>query len=124
MFLFLAKAGKIALFLLPWAMRERFRRKLYGAAGSWDYLHIRNGVLKQIFLRGIREDLSDCARRIAVPAFLIWGDRDFITPLSDGKRLNELISGSKLEIIAGAGHLVHQERPQEVASLVQKFICQ
>src|SRR3989338_3135342 len=75
-FLFAAKAGKAALFFLPQRIQDRFRRRLYGAAGSGDYMNIHSGVLKKTFLKAIREDLSDCAREIHVPTLLICCDRD------------------------------------------------
>lgn len=121
LFLIAAKLGKIALFFFPHALQERLRKKLFGAAGSSDYLNVNSGVLKETFLKAIREDLSDAARSIRAPTLFIWGERDIVTPLSDGKRLHGLISGSKLEIIKGVGHFVHQEKPQAVAEAILRF---
>ncbi len=118
----LAKVGKMLTVLFPASFRSSLRHRLYQATGSSDYLNA--GVLKETSLKVIREDLSGCARGVEVPTLLIWGENDTATPLSDGKRLAELISGSRLEILEGAGHFVHQERSREVMELIKKFVSQ
>ncbi|MSU55711.1 MAG: alpha/beta hydrolase [Candidatus Taylorbacteria bacterium] len=122
LFLVAAKIGKIALGFLPSGIRERFRRKLYRMAGSTDYLDVSSPMMKETFLRSTREDLTDFARNIRVPSLLIWGQNDLVTPLSDGKRLQSLILGSKLEVIRDARHFVHEEKPEIVASLIREFL--
>lgn len=122
LFNIVAKIGKIILFPFSNDLKEKLRLKLYKKAGSEDYVNA--GTLRETFLRVTAEDLSAPAREIHIPTLLIWGDNDVATPLSDGKRLHELISGSKLEIIAGAGHFVHQERPEAVAKLIKEFASQ
>lgn len=120
LFKVLAKAGKAAFVPFPVDVQERLRRKLYEYTGADDFL--RAGVLKETFLRVIGEDLSRSARDVHVPTLLIWGEDDIATPLSEGKRLNALISDSELEIVKDAGHFVHQERPSEVAQAIKKFV--
>lgn len=48
---------------------------------------------------------------IKVPTSLIWGDRDQVTPLAQGQRLNRLISGSRLSVLVDVGHIPHIESP-------------
>src|SRR3989344_748449 len=116
----LAKVGKILMYIPPlFFWRRQLRKKLYEKLGS-DYLAA--GALSQIYLNTIREDLSDEARKISVPSLLIWGSEDSQVPLADGKRFNELIKGSKLEVLPGVGHSPHRDRPQEVAQLMAKFL--
>lgn len=114
-----AKVGKAALSVFPYAVRERFRSKLYKKIGS-DYKEA--GKLRKTFLMATHEDLSEAARKINAPTLLIWGTTDSATPLLDGKRYAELISGSRLEVIEGAGHFVHQEQPEAVAELIRSFV--
>jgi pimeloyl-ACP methyl ester carboxylesterase len=47
--------------------------------------------------------------KIRIPTAMIWGYRDSVTPWEQGKRLQELIPGSTLEMIADAGHIPHIE---------------
>jgi pimeloyl-ACP methyl ester carboxylesterase len=46
---------------------------------------------------------------------LIWGAEDNIIPLAAAKEYAEQ-TGTKLQVIEGAGHLPHQERAEEVAA--------
>lgn len=54
-------------------------------------------------------------------ALIITGDRDNVTPLHTEKRLQEAL-GARLHIIKGVGHLLHYERPIEVAEAVDGFL--
>ena len=42
--------------------------------------------------------------------------------LSDGQKIHSAIHSSRLEVIDGASHFVHQEKPQEVARLIRECI--
>lgn len=116
----LAKIGAIITFIPPLIFwRKKLRGAAYRALGS-DYPEA--GELKEIYLKIIKEDLASSAKKITAPALLIWGADDRATPLQDGQRLSQLIYGAKIEIINGAGHFVCQEKPQEVAQLIEKFL--
>lgn len=122
LFNIIAKIGKITLYPFSSDIKERLRLKLYKKAGSEDYMNA--GTLRETFLRVAGEDLSFPAREIHVPTLLIWGEKDMATPLSDGKWLERLISGSRLKVLEGAGHFVHREKAGAVASLIKTFITQ
>lgn len=98
--------------------REKLRRKMYRSIGS-DYLD--TGALRGTFLKIISEDLSACAKKISMPTLLIWGENDSETPLSDAKRLSQMIRGSALKILHGAGHFVQRDSYGEVAKLIRDF---
>lgn len=115
-----AKVGKLITLVPPFSLyRQTIRKKLYGAIGS-DYFAA--GSMGPTFIKVVTEDLLEYAKKIRIPALLIWGSDDRSTPLLDGKKINEAIIGSALEVITGATHFVHQERPQEVAALIQSFL--
>jgi len=115
-----AKIGKIVLYIPPFIFwRTKLRRKFYARIGS-DYLDA--GMLRETFLAIIKEDLSRSASKITLPSLLIWGREDTSTPLEEGRRMNDLIKGSILEIVEGAGHFVHQEKSEEVARLINHFV--
>ena len=115
----IAKTGKAFATLAPRSLYAAMRRRLYRRAGS-DYLEA--GALSQTFLNTISEDLTESARKINIPAFLIWGEHDTTTPLEDGKRLASEISGSRFEVLPGAGHAPHLEQPEKVAQLISEFV--
>lgn len=119
-FKILAKIGKVLSLIPPLVFwRGKLRQKLYEQTES-DYL--KTGALKETFLKIIAEDLETAAGLIKTPALLIWGRCDQETPLADGEHLSKLIHGSKLKIIADAGHFVHQEKPKEAAQLIKNFL--
>ncbi len=116
----IAKIGKALMHIPPFFLwRKYMRKKLYEKLGS-DYLAA--GALSQIYLNTIKEDLTECARKISVPTLLVWGSEDNMTPLKDGKLFAELIKDSKLEVLPGVGHSPHRDRPEEVARLIRNFL--
>jgi 2-hydroxy-6-oxonona-2,4-dienedioate hydrolase len=58
-------------------------------------------------------DLTEQANSLKVPTVIFWGENDRITPLWQGQKLNQAISGSKLIILKNEGHdwvLKHPEK--------------
>ena len=71
------------------------------------------GMMAQWDLRPLGRDLA----RLATPLALIVGANDRAVPPADARRVRGLIPAltpSTLDVLAGAGHLVHEERPAEV----------
>jgi poly(3-hydroxyalkanoate) depolymerase len=60
--------------------------------------------------------------RLTQPTLVISGDDDPIVPLVNGRILRKVIPRSRLEVIAGGGHLFLLERPAEVAALTADFL--
>jgi len=117
----IAKTGKVVT-MLP-GLRKfqgKLRRALYKSAGSTDYLNA--GVMKQIFLNTINEDLRADAAKIAIPTLLVWGANDDQTPVADGELLAEAIPGSHLQVVAGAGHYVQLDAPEKVQQFIDEFV--
>ena len=72
-----------------------------------------------------REKLTDAELgSISVPTVIIWGSEDGIIPVEYAHQLHSLIHNSHLEIIRGAGHTPHTSNPEEVASIISRFILQ
>lgn len=113
-----AKAAKLPLMLLPASQRKSLRRKFYAAAGS-DLLLLPH--MEQTFKKIVSQDVQASAMKVSIPTLLIYGSRDKATPIRQGHILNRLIRGSRLEVI-GAGHFVHQDEPQTVATLIRNFL--
>ena len=69
--------------------------------------------------------LADQRERVAeikVPTLIICGDHDRPTPPALSEELHRMIPGSRLEIIANAGHLTNIEQPEAFNRLVQDFV--
>jgi 3-oxoadipate enol-lactonase len=65
---------------------------------------------------------SDRAAAIRVPALIIVGDEDAITPPALSERLQALIPGSRLAVIAGASHLANLDKPAEFNRAIDDFL--
>ncbi|MCV9938437.1 alpha/beta hydrolase [Boseaceae bacterium BT-24-1] len=61
---------------------------------------------------------------IGVPTLVVVGDEDIITPPSESRALAEGIPGSRLEIIAAAGHFPMLEQPGAFNRLLEEFLSQ
>jgi pimeloyl-ACP methyl ester carboxylesterase len=61
-----------------------------------------------------RFDLRDRLGEVSVPALVICGEEDRLTPLSLSESLAKGTPGGRLLRVPGAGHLVMMEKPEEV----------
>ena len=68
-------------------------------------------------------DQRSRAERIDVPALVIVGDQDLVTPIELSSELVDLIPAARMQVIAGAGHLTNLEKPAEFNSIVDGFIA-
>jgi pimeloyl-ACP methyl ester carboxylesterase len=66
-------------------------------------------------------DLTEEIDKINVPALVICGAEDKMTPPDFSLQLAAGISGAKLEIVEGAGHMVMLERPAEFNASLDQF---
>ncbi len=117
------KAAKL-VFRLPglshW--REQVLDWFRGRSGSSDYREA-SGVMRQTFVRVVNEDLGPLLPRISAPTLLIWGDRDTATPLSDGKKMEQLIPDAGLVVFAGAGHFSYLEQLPRFLRVLDSFLA-
>ncbi|GIN62024.1 putative hydrolase YugF [Robertmurraya siralis] len=60
--------------------------------------------------------------QINTPCLLIWGEQDKVVPLQIGKRLHHDLKHSNLIVFEETGHLVPEERPEEVFLHIRNFI--
>ena len=66
-------------------------------------------------------DLTQETDEIDVPALIICGAKDKMTPLDFSRQLAASISSATMEIVEGAGHMVMLERPAEFNMSLDKF---
>lgn len=60
---------------------------------------------------------------IVVPALVVVGDADRLTPVKYARYLADHIPQAELVVLEGAGHMVALERPSEVAEAVESFVA-
>ncbi len=78
--------------------------------------------LSESFTTSVTHNVRESAASISIPALLIVGERDDITPLDKQKELLELFPNARLEVIKKVGHLTHYETPDQVAAAIKNFI--
>ncbi len=61
-------------------------------------------------------------QRVNVPTLIVWGAEDKIIPSDAGRRIQEAIPGSRLEVIPDCGHLPHIEKSDEFLRLLSHMI--
>ncbi len=67
-------------------------------------------------------DFRDEVKRFNVPALIVCGEGDFITPKQSSEYLHNAIKNSTLAIIKGAGHAPFLTKPQEFNLILEKWI--
>jgi pimeloyl-ACP methyl ester carboxylesterase len=71
---------------------------------------------------GIVEDVSADLHRIDVPVLVLAGEHDRVEPVGVLRdHVVAAIPGARLEVIAGSGHLIPLERPQELGDRIAEF---
>ncbi len=60
----------------------------------------------------------EMAANVRVPTLIVWGVEDKNKLPDEGQQLQALIPGSRLALIAAAGHYVHEEKPAESAAAI------
>jgi pimeloyl-ACP methyl ester carboxylesterase len=68
-----------------------------------------------------RPDRRGELARVAIPALVVVGEQDALTPPADSELMAGTIPGARLVTIPGAGHLTPMERPGAVAAALDEF---
>jgi pimeloyl-ACP methyl ester carboxylesterase len=106
-----------------------FQAELGGslAPGLWMHSGAQR-VLEQCRPGVLYNDLAACnayqgalaaAATVTVPATVILGERDMMTPAKAGKALAAAIPHAKTIVLPGAGHMMMVERPDELLAALQ-----
>ncbi len=70
----------------------------------------------------LTHDVLDDLAGVSIPAAVMAGRRDPITPPSDAKKLAAALPNSTLQIVPQAGHQLMLERPVEVAEMIVDLV--
>ena len=103
------------------ASSEKLRNILYKLAQESDYQKA-DKIQRQILINLTTQDLTPILSKIKIPALIIWGKDDKITPFSDGKLIHKLIKNSKLEVMFNSKHSPHYTHPGEVAKIIHEYL--
>jgi pimeloyl-ACP methyl ester carboxylesterase len=124
--------------LALWLEMIQFRRLAAAAppAGRFPARHIvwryaeslsEGGLTGPInYFRNIRRNFETTAhlhdRQIQVPALLISGERDLVTPAEDAEGMEQWVPNLTRRVIDDCGHWMHGEMPDDVNDLMLEFL--
>ncbi len=69
-----------------------------------------------------RPDSTPTLDTVRVPALVVVGEEDELTPVAESRRIAEAIPGARLEVIPGAGHLPNLEQPVAFNAALSAFL--
>ncbi len=69
-----------------------------------------------------RRDQSETLRRANLPALVLCGKSDTLCPMHRHKLMADLIAGSRLKVIEGAGHLPTLEQPKFTNAALARWL--
>lgn len=114
--------------LIPAATRRRrlsskemahYRRPLSTPTSrEATYVLPREILASSDFLREVEAGLE---RLRDVPTLIVWGDRDVAFRAVERQRFEELFSGHVVVELAGAGHFIQEDAPQEIAGAITRW---
>ncbi len=68
------------------------------------------------------DDGMASAAAVACPALLVLGAEDRMTPARAGRKLAEAISGARVEVIPGCGHMMMAEKPDQTLDALKTLL--
>jgi pimeloyl-ACP methyl ester carboxylesterase len=71
-----------------------------------------------LLLDGIRDRLAS----VVAPTLVLWGGADEILDPSAAPIFEEGLPDAVVEIVDGAGHTLHGDRPREVIARIERFL--
>lgn len=122
----LAKLLKAPFALLPTAMREHGlaalrKTAVWKSLGSSDYAQL-DGVMREVFVKTVREYLDDTLPYITHDVLLLWGELDDAAPLCQAQRMEKGIKNAALVTIASAGHYAFLDQPSRFKAIMKAYL--
>jgi pimeloyl-ACP methyl ester carboxylesterase len=114
-----ARVGKAVTAPLPKRAKHKLKKRYYDAIGS-EALMLPE--MEPIFRKVVGQDVQASAKKIKQPTLIVYGTEDEAAPPVYGDIFHEAIENSRLELIDGAGHFIHQEEPEKVAGFIRGFL--
>ncbi|NQD68371.1 alpha/beta hydrolase [Bacillus haikouensis] len=124
------------LYVKLWLTRSGVRKNLENVVHNKEMIddemlfgYLRPFLEDDIFkalTRMIRDREGDLSiaelKKIETPCLLVWGEHDRVVPLSTGHRLAKDLPLSNLVVLEETGHLVPEEKPDEILQHIQQFV--
>jgi len=91
----------------------------------WELLRMagsRDASIKRFSEANLEPSLEPLLRAVDPATLLIWGSQDRLIDPKYGIAMNTLIIGSLLKLYPQAGHLAHEEMPEQTAADIRAFL--
>lgn len=88
--------------------------------GSTDYRNA-SGVMRDILVKHVNLDISNCLKNITSPCLIVWGDNDTTVDVSNAYELEKLINDSGVVILKGT-HYAYLENLNQMLNIIRSFM--
>ncbi len=105
--------------LLP--NKKHIQEKLLNYFASTDYKTLPS-TMHETFKNIINEDLTKYLKYIESDTLILWGEKDYDTPLKDAYKINRLIKDSALIIYPNASHYSYLDYPILTNNILTEFL--
>lgn len=80
-------------------------------------------VFRQLarWIPGQQKDLPSRLAKLNIPTLVVWGEKDRMNAIDNGRAVAEVQPTARLVVVPGAGHNVHQEDPVSVLEAIDRF---
>lgn len=89
--------------------------------GSTDYKNA-SPMMRDILVKHVNTDLTEVAKKITCPTFIIWGSKDEVVPVSDAYELEKIIDNCGLAVYENCTHYAYLERVKQTNAIIESFI--
>ena len=113
--------GKIEPRFDPWAFAPGATAEVL-SEGEREWAMTNPRVRYQDMAACDQFDIMREVEKIRIPALMVCGREDRLTPVKYSEYLKGKISGSKMEIVEGAGHAVMLEAPEALSRVILTFL--
>lgn len=119
-------------YFLPRGLVDKSVRSVYGDPGRvtpelvdrYFDMTLRAGnraALARRFEQGLSGDVA-AIRTLKLPTLVLWGGKDGLLPLENGRQFERDIAGSKLVVLEDLGHVPHEEDPIRSVAALKSFL--
>jgi pimeloyl-ACP methyl ester carboxylesterase len=98
---------------------QPMRQWIYKKIGSEDYLTLPG--MRETYKKVISQDITPFLSTVKQKTFLIWGEDDKFTPVSDANSMKQSIPNATLSVIPHAGHFCFLDQPEEFKKIVRSY---
>jgi 4,5:9,10-diseco-3-hydroxy-5,9,17-trioxoandrosta-1(10),2-diene-4-oate hydrolase len=111
------------LFAQPWRIPAEFLTEQHALARRPGQLEASTAMARALFgPHGQRQILTGRLPALTTPTLIIWGDRDYLLPVSQAHTAVKHLPHGRLSVFPDCGHLPHVEHPDRFAAVLGTWL--